>query len=153
MSIESLMGKVAAKIGSVKDKTWEKIEDVNSSLDMQAQYRFVCAVAKDEGVEYQRAVDMCTPHSEYWVPKYSLGYKMQSPHVTVMLATEKGKRAFKQDLLPEELELFENEVESLNFGEMLKEERKRQKKEKKEKKREERKRSFGLQVKSAKGQK
>lgn len=147
---ERITKTVGEKAGRIKDATWEKVEDVNDSLDMQAQYRFVNAVAKDEGVSYQEAVEYCTVGSPKWIPKYSLGYKMQAPHVTVMLSTAKGKAAFKRDLVPEELELFENKVEGLKFGDLLREQWKKQKKEQKAAKKAAKKRANGLEIKSAK---
>ena len=142
--VERITKTASEKISGMKDGMWEKIEDVNMGLANQAQYNFVNAVAKDEGVDYETALEFCTPHTPKWQPKYSLGYKMQAPYVTVMLATDKGKQAFKRDLLPEELQLFEDEVEKENMGSLLSKEFIKQKKQKRKKKKEERNRSFGL---------
>lgn len=146
--IDRITKTVSAKVSDISDSMWEKVEDVNNQLDAQAQYRFVCAVAKDEGVDYETALAYCTPHSPQWQPKYSLGYKMQAPYVTVMLSTKKGKEAFKKDLLPEELVLFDSEVSEMNINSLLHEEHRKQKKKEKKRKKDEKNRAFGLEVKS-----
>lgn len=149
--IERITKTASKKAGEIKGAAWEKIEDANSGMDMQAQYLFVQSVMKDENVDYDTAIEFCTVGTPKWQPKYSLGYKMQSPHVTFMLQFEKGKAAFKKDLHPEELKIFENEVENMNMSEMFIEEWKKQRKEKKAAKKAARHRAFGLEVKEKKG--
>lgn len=141
---------IKGKISDVKEAGWEKIESVNDNLDIQSQYKFVQAIMKDENVDYETAIEMCTVRSPKWEPKYSLGYKMAPPHIVVMLATEKGKAAFKRDLEPEELQLFEDEIQTMNMKDAMLEEWKKQRKEKKAAKKEARNRSFGLVNRKAK---
>ena len=141
---ERITKTVSEKVGNVKNATWEKVEDVNDQLNMQVRSQFINEIMKDENCSFQDAYDMCTPGTEKWQPKYSLGYKMAAPYIQFMLRSEKGKRAFKKDLLPEELELFEKEVEKIDFEAAQKEEMKKQKKAKKEAKKHGRKVAVGL---------
>jgi len=144
---------VKGKISGVKEAGWEKIESVNDNLDLQARYKFVQAIMKDENVDYDTAIEMCTVGSPRWEPKYSLGWKMAPPHVVVMLAREKGKTSFKKELVPEELELFEDEIQNMNLREAMMDEYNKQKKAKKAAKKAAKQRSFGLEIKSSKKQK
>ena len=125
--IERITKSASNKMHSIKEGTWNKIEDINDQMGYQTQYRFLQAIMKDEKVDYNTALEMCTPHSEQWQPKYSLGYKMAIPYKMIMIRSEKGKRQFKKELLPEELALFESEVEKMNIKKEMREERKRQK--------------------------
>lgn len=127
MSIDSIIGKVGKKIGSIKQGAWSKIEDVNLALGTTSQYQFVQAVAKDEGVDYNTALQYCTPHTELWIPKYSLGYKICEPYKQLLMRSDKGKQVIKQELLPEELELFESEIDKMNIRRMQKEAKKKAK--------------------------
>ena len=148
--VSRITGKVSGGVKKVKDAVWEKVEDVNYNLDSKEQMMFVQKVADDEKVSFATALEMCTPHTPNWKPKYSLGYKMASPAIMVSLSFDKGKRAFKTELLPEELALYESEVEQMKIRELLSEEWKAQKKAKKEKKKEDRNRAYGLFNKSKK---
>ena len=78
---------------------------------------------------------------------------MASPSVMAMLAMKKGKEAFKRGLEPEELVLFEDEIEHMDVGKAMVEEFKKQKKAKKAAKKAAKQRAFGLQMKSSKKQK
>ena len=149
MSIESMIGKVSERVGNVKASAWAKVDELSATLDNQAQHQFVQKVAADEGVSYEDAIAMCTPHSDLWQPKYSMGYKMQSPAMTIAMATKKGRKAFRDSLLPEELECYK-EIETTNFGKLITEEYRSQKKKEKEAKKAAKKRAAGLEIKSAK---
>lgn len=149
---------IGEKVTKVKDATWEKIDDLTFQTDAQAQTRFLGEIMKDEGCTFEEAVGMVTVGSPNWQPKYSLGYKMASPAKMAMMAMgEKGKAAFKKELVPEELALFEGEVENMNIGKEMIAEHHRQKqaakKAKKEAKKAARQRAAGLEVKAAKKQK
>lgn len=104
----------------LEDKAWE----VNDALDAQVKSQLIAKIAEDEGVSYGEAAVMCQS-----VPKYSLGMKMASPSVMMWIRTKKGSEKFKKWLTPEELEIYERDVEPMNLKGMMKEEWKRRKKE------------------------
>lgn len=143
---------VSEKAGKVKGAVWEKVEDAQFQMEAMERTQFLSKIAEDEKCSLEDATLMCTPHSPKWVPKYSLGYKMAAPHIMVMLAMKGGKAAFKRDLEPEELVLFEEEIEHMDIGKGMIEEYKKQKKAKKAAKKAARQRSFGLETKSSKKQ-
>lgn len=147
------IGKTAsAAAGKVSGAVWEKVEDVNDQMDAIERSKFLSKICEDEKCSLDDASLMCTVHSPKWEPKYSLGYKMASPSVMAMLAMKKGKEAFKRGLEPEELILFEDEIEHMDVGKAMVEEFKKQKKAKKAAKKAAKQRAFGLEVKSSKKQ-
>lgn len=116
--------KVTAKLGDLKDGVWEKIEDYNHVMDDEAVKRYIAQIMKEDGVSYEEAWRLVRED-----PKYSLGYKMCSPAIIMMLKMRGGPERFKQMLTPEELEIYESEVEGkINFKKAIKREFRRQKK-------------------------
>lgn len=113
------------KINEVRQLGREKVIEINDQLDGMARSQFVGEVAKDEGVSMEEAIEMCNT-----VPKYSLGYKMASPAMLRMASSKKYVGKFKEMLTPEELEIFEKEVEPMGLKGIIKSEMKRKKKEK-----------------------
>lgn len=107
----------------MKQGIGEKAVEINDILGNQAKMDFVRKVAEDEGVSIESALDMCAN-----VPKYSLGMKMASPADLMMAASKKYVDAFKRGLTPEELEIFEKEVEPMGLAKLVKEEKRRQRK-------------------------
>lgn len=101
----------------------DKIFEINDQLDMMARTQFVEAVAKDEGVTMEEAMRMCMEGSGY--PKYSMGYKMASPAMLRIASSRKYVGRFKEMLTPEELEIFEREVEPMGLKGLMKDELKR----------------------------
>lgn len=101
----------------------DKVLEINDQLDGMARAQFVTAVAKDEGVSMEEAMRMCTE-----VPKYFLGYKLASPAQLRMASSKNYVGAFKLSLTPEELEIFENEVEPMGLNGLVKDEMKRRRK-------------------------
>lgn len=110
-------------VKQLKGITEDKILEINDRLDGMARSQFVAAVAKDEGVSMEEAMRMCSEGSEY--PKYSLGYKMASPAMLRMASSKKYVGKFKTMLTPEELEIFETEVEPMGLKGLVKDEMKR----------------------------
>jgi len=113
----------------IKDYVADKVDDINMILDTESISRYYSMIMKDEKVTYEGAVYLCET-----VPKYSLGLKMCSPAMIIALQKEENKEKFKKELNEEELRLFEDEVQSMNFKKMWKEKRKENKKNKKNKK-------------------
>lgn len=112
------------KIKEVRQLGRDKVFEINDQLDGMARAQFVSAVAQDEGVTMAEAITMCNT-----IPKYSLGYKMASPALLRMASSKKYVGKFKEMLTPEELEIFENEVEPMGLKGIVKDEMKRKRKE------------------------
>ena len=117
------------------DKVWE-ISDKADAIDRS---KYIEWVMKEEDCNYETAWSLCTRHTDPVEPKYSLGYRMASPaYQMAMNQKNKAKREiaierFKQMLEPDELELFEKEVLTMDTRKMWEEEKRKQKKEKKQK--------------------
>lgn len=111
------------KAANIKQAGKDKILEINDQLDGMARAQFLSAVAKDEGVDMEEAMRMCME-----VPKYSLGYKMASPAMLRMASSKKYVDAFKATLTPEELEIFENEVQPMGLKGLMKDEMRRKRK-------------------------
>lgn len=105
---------------NIKEIGKEKILEMNDKLDFEARAQFVSAVAEDEGVSIEEAYRLCQD-----VPKYSLGFKMASPAMLRMASSKKYVKRFKELLSPEELEIFEKEVEPMGLKGIVKDEMRR----------------------------
>lgn len=104
-------------------KGWESIEDWNYVLDQESRSRYIQKIMKEDQVDYDEAWRLVREE-----PKYSMGYKMCSPAIVMMLKMRGGKETFRGMLTPEELEVFDNEVDGkVNFRKAIKTEFKRQK--------------------------
>lgn len=104
-------------------KGWESIEDWNYVLDQESRSRYIQKIMKEDQVDYDEAWRLVREE-----PKYSMGYKMCSPAIVMMLKMRGGKETFRGMLTPEELEVFDNEVDGkVNFKKAIKTEFKRQK--------------------------
>lgn len=114
-----------AGISGIKEASWRKIEDANYILDMETVNRYYAMIAEDEGVSIDEARQMCID-----VPKYSMGLKMASPSVIIMLKMPHGKEVFSSWLTPEELIEWEK-VKDLDYGKLIRKEKRKQKKQKK----------------------
>ena len=111
-----------SSLGKVKELGRDKIFEINDQLDGRARSQFIAKVAEDEGVSLEEAARMCSE-----VPKYSLGWKMSSPAMLRMASSKKYIGTFKSMLTPEELEIFEKEVEPMGLKGLVKDEMKRRK--------------------------
>lgn len=109
----------------LKAVAWEKVEDINDLLDGESRSRFLNTIVKEDGVSYDEAVRLCSEN-----PKYSLGWKMCSPSIMTMLKMRGGSDKFKTWLTPEELEIYEKDVEPMNLKKMIKKEERKQKRSK-----------------------
>lgn len=104
-------------------KGWESIEDWNYVLDQESRSRYIQKIMKEDQVDYDEAWRLVREE-----PKYSMGYKMCSPAIVMMLKMRGGKETFRGMLTPEELKVFDNEVDGkINFKKAIKTEFKRQK--------------------------
>jgi len=108
----------------VKDLGWDRIEDYNQRLDDEAVVRYIQKIMDEDKVSYEEAWRLCREE-----PKYSMGLKMCSPAIVLMLRSKKGQDRFREMLTPEELEVFNSEVAGkINFKSAVKKEYRRQKK-------------------------
>ena len=108
----------------VKDLGWDKIEDYNQRLDDEAVVRYIQKIMDEDKVSYEEAWRLCREE-----PKYSMGLKMCSPAIVLMLRSKKGQDRFREMLTPEELEVFDSEVAGkINIKSAVKKEFRRQKK-------------------------
>ena len=105
-----------------KELAWDKVEEVNSILDNQAVMKYYETICKEDGVTFEEAIELCQTE-----PKYSMGLKMCSPAVIMMLRTKKGQEKFRTWLTPEELAIFDSPECPKNFREMIRKEKKKQK--------------------------
>lgn len=102
---------------------WSRIEEWNQTLDDESVKRYVEKICKEDGVTYEEAWRLIQTD-----PKYSMGYKMCSPAIVMMLQSKKGQNRFREMLTPEELAIFDAEVaDKINFRKAVKHEMKAQK--------------------------
>ena len=108
----------------VRELGWDKIEEYNQRLDDETVMRYIKRIMEEDHVGYEEAWRLCREE-----PKYSMGLKMASPAIVMMLRSEKGRARFREMLTPEELEIFDKEVAGkINFKSAVKKEYRRQKK-------------------------
>ena len=118
--------RIISAMRRMKKAGWEKIEDWNQRLDDQSVMMYIDKIQKEDNVTYEEAWELCRTD-----PKYSMGLKMCSPSIVMDMAfTPGGKDRFRRMLTPEELALFDSEVDGkFSFAKIVKKEYKRQKKE------------------------
>ena len=104
-----------------KELAWDKVEEVNATLDAQCVMKYYREICEEDGVTFEEAVELCQTE-----PKYSMGLKMCSPAVIMMLRTKKGQDKFRTWLTPEELAIFDSDECPKNFRQMIKKEKKKQ---------------------------
>lgn len=102
---------------------WDRIEEWNRILDDESIRRYIKKIMQEDGVSYEEAWRLVKED-----PKYSMGYKMCSPSIVVMLTMRGGKARFRKMLTPEELKIFDTEVDGkIDIKRAFKKEKKRQK--------------------------
>ena len=93
-----------------------RAKDLTEKLKQEAQMRFVKWVAKERDIDYYAALMIC--HGQTDPPDYeiTLGYKMSNPiYMIAMNLQRKPNREmaiknFRDTLLPEEREIFDEHV-------------------------------------------
>lgn len=118
------------KMRSVRKAASDKVDDYKLRLDSECQMKYLAKIQKEDGVSYEEAVRLTQED-----PKYSLGWKLCSPEAVSDMLTESGRRRIKRTLTPEELKIFERDVEPMGLRRIVTGEIKRQVKEKKDKNR------------------
>lgn len=107
----------------ISGAAWDKIEELNALYDAEAQARFIRRIMEEDGVSYDEAWRLVREE-----PKYSMGWKMCSPAVVMMLKMPGGKEKFRKWLTPEELEIFDRDVAPMNLRKIYKDAKRREKK-------------------------
>ena len=119
--------KMLSMMRLAKSIGWEKVEQWNKILDDESVRRWIADIQKTDGVSYEEAWNLCLTD-----PKYSMGLKMCSPAIMMMLKMPGGVERFRKMLTPEELEIFDSEVNGkINFRQAIRKEKRRQQKKKK----------------------
>lgn len=119
----NIMTKLKELKKRITAKGWESIEDWNFVLDQESRSRYIQKIMKEDQVDYDEAWRLVREE-----PKYSMGYKMCSPAIVMMLRMRGGKETFRSMLTPEELQVFDEEVDGkINLKRAIKTEFKRQK--------------------------
>lgn len=118
------------KMRGIKKAASDKVDDYKIRLDSECQMKYLKKIQKEDRVSYEEAVRLTQED-----PKYSLGWKLCSPDAVADMMTESGRRRIKRTLTPEELEIFERDVEPMGLTKIVTGEIKRQVKEKKNKNR------------------
>jgi len=121
-------------MGKIREISTEKAKELQSALRSQAQIKFIHQVMEWEGVDYEMALAICEGRTKEKEWEYTLGFKMADPLMQMALNLQPGKKAraqaaenFKRTLTPEEREIFEREVETMNTRSMMKSALKRKK--------------------------
>ena len=114
--------KMLAMMRVLKEAGWDKIEQWNRVLDDESVKRYIAKIMKEDGVSYEEAWRLCQTE-----PKYSMGLKMCSPAVVIMLTKRGGIERFRRMLTPEELEIFDTEVNGkIDFRKVVRREKRKQ---------------------------
>ena len=117
--------KMLAAMRICKEAGWSKIEEWNRILDDESIKRYIAKIQKEDGVSYEEAWKLCQTE-----PKYSMGLKMCSPAIVIMLTKRGGVERFRKMLTPEELEIFDSEVKGkIDFRKAVRQQKKKAKRE------------------------
>lgn len=119
----------------IKDKFLNKVYEVQSQAAGIAQNKFIQWVMKEEDCSYEEAYAICTGHTDPREPVYTLGFKLSDPvwELAIFKQRNRKKRAqaadnFRQLLEPDELILFDEQVNTENARKQFNEEYKEKKK-------------------------
>ena len=119
-------------MGKIKDMTTAKAEDLQMQLAAQARVRYYSQIMEWESCSYEEAIAFCSDPTR---PDYRLGFKMCDPLMQMAMHMQVGKKArteavakFKSGLQPDELEIFEKDVETTSMGKAFREAMRRKKK-------------------------
>lgn len=114
----------------MREKAWE----LQDQLAVRARADYIQKVMKWEECDYEEAYLICIRKTDPVEPEYSLGYKMCDPIYLMAMNAQLRKKdrdaareKFKLMLEPDELKIFEEQVEKMDTRKMWKEEKKRQK--------------------------
>ena len=122
-------------MGRIKELTTQKAEMLQWELASQAKARFYQNVMEWENCSYEEAVKLAQGETEPVRWDYTLGLKLCDPLMMMAMHAQLGKKAraqavenFKATLTPEELKIYEEDVEPTSMGKAFRESLKRKKK-------------------------
>lgn len=125
---QTLVQRIKATFSDAKMSLDDKIYNIRSMAEAQAVSQFYSKIMEEDDVTWDEAIWMCNND-----PKYSLGRKLQI-YMVRMSFDPRHMKQHKKEMLSlltsEEMEIYQNEVQGMNIGKMVKEEFKRQRKEK-----------------------
>ena len=103
---------------NLKERLSNTIADKKMQAESAAIAQFYEKVAKEDGISYSEAVYLCQTE-----PKYMLGVKMQRYMVRAVSDPRhaaKHREEMLSTLSPEEMEIYENEVQGINMTKLVK---------------------------------
>ena len=122
-------------MGKIKELTTQKAEMLQWELASQAKARFYQNVMEWENCSYEEAVKLAQGETEPVRWDYTLGLKLCDPLMMMAMHAQLGKKAraqavenFKATLTPEELKIYEEDVEPTSMGKAFRESLRRKKK-------------------------
>ena len=120
----------------LKMKIENKAMEVQATLAVQAQAKYIKWLMKEEEIDYETAMAIVEYRTDPIEYEYTLGYKLSDPVVMIALFKQAGKNNRRQaaanfaaGLRPEEAEIFWNEVFDEKNASKFKKEYKKAKKE------------------------
>lgn len=120
----------------LKMKIENKAMEVQATLAVQAQAKYIKWLMKEEDVDYETAMAIVEYRTDPIEYEYTLGYKLSDPVVILAIFKQAGKNNrrqaaenFAKGLRPEEAEIFWSEVFDEKNATKFKKEYKKAKKE------------------------
>lgn len=106
-----------AILTKAKTKIEDKVMKTADAVTLKGQTDFIYNVMKWENVSFEEAQNICHGQTNPPMWEYTLGYKMSDAIWMMGMTVQRGKKArakavenFRKMLTPEELELFDKEV-------------------------------------------
>lgn len=117
----------------IREKLTGKAWDLTNRLAGEAQLKFIQKVMEWEQVDFETAQAICLGRTDPKEPEYTLGFKLADPVLQCAMNAQRKKHRqqaienFRATLDPDELEIFDRDVLSLDTRDMMKMEFKRKK--------------------------
>lgn len=119
----------------IKTKIENKAMDLQNTLAVQAQSRYIQWLMKEEGIDYDTAMAIVEYRTDPIEYEYTLGYKLADPIWAIAIFKQSGKdkrrsaaENFAKGLRPEEAEIFWGQVFNVETAKKFKNEYKKAKK-------------------------
>ena len=119
----------------LKTKIENKATDLQNTLAVQAQAKYIKWLMKEEDIDYETAMAIVEYRTDPIEWEYTLGYKLADPvwMIAIFKQTGKEKRRsaaenFAKELRPEEADIFWGQVFNVETGKKFKNEYKKAKK-------------------------
>ena len=119
----------------LKTKIENKATDLQNTLAVQAQAKYIQWLMKEEDIDYETAMAIVEYRTDPIEWEYTLGYKLADPVWMIAIFKQSGKdkrrsaaENFAKGLRPEEAEIFWGQVFNVETGKKFKNEYKKAKK-------------------------